>query len=78
MSRIQITDLSFSDRQLGNELEELTDEELLAINGGGGIISDAMRFGADVICGAGNLLRWQANLLDRATDAVADGIRRLF
>jgi hypothetical protein len=71
MTRIQITDLSSFDCQLGNELEELTDEELLAINGGDGVISDLMRIEAYKILLA-------AHLLDRATDKLADGIRKLF
>ncbi len=40
MAQIQVTDLNPSDSQL---LDELTDEELLAINGGAGPIGDILR-----------------------------------
>jgi hypothetical protein len=53
MTYIQITDLNPSDFELGDEVdeltdEELTDEELLAINGGG-FISGAMRMMATTL-----------------------------
>jgi hypothetical protein len=57
MTRIQITDLSSFDSQLGNQLEELKDEELLAINGGG-IIPDAMDFVANQIHISANVIRF--------------------
>lgn len=65
MSQIQITDLNPSDFGF---MEELTDEELLAINGGkkkdGGLLSDALHATADAI--------------DAAGDAVGDFIKWVF
>ena len=46
MSDIQISDLNPSDIEF---CEELTDEELLAINGGQGWISDKLHDAADAI-----------------------------
>ena len=60
MTHIKITDLNPSHPEIGSELEELTDEELLAINGSGWI-TGAMRFVA-------NQIYFSAAVIDRAAD----------
>jgi hypothetical protein len=53
MADIQITDLNPSDIEL---CEELTEEELLAVNGGGGWLSDKLHAAANAIDHAGDVV----------------------
>ena len=82
MTHIQINDLNPSGSELGDEVDELTDEELLAINGGDGFITDAMHTTAATIYMSAwvvkTTLHHMANDIDRVTDAVANGIKKFF